>query len=133
MIWYFTTAKNLLKYKWKADFPSRSSYVTVHNQQCSLKNIKIKHWQMGATLYTGLAVQCHLTWQPSQNWNRGESQLLSRTFSPLSVSCSPTDTHYPIHPSHVAESTILVMFNLFPSVIPVFLNELSKWSHVLIQ
>lgn len=57
----------------------------VHNQQCSLKKIKIKHWQMGAALYIGLAVQRHLTWQPSQNWNRGESQLLSRTFSPLSV------------------------------------------------
>lgn len=82
---------------------------------------------MAVTFYIGHVVPCLLTWQSSQKRNRGESQLPSNAFSPLSPSLLLSAMRYPIHPIHMGGSTVLViMFNLFPTVSLVFSAKLSK-------
>lgn len=102
-------------------------FSTGQNLHLVLRDRKIKHWQMVVTFYTGHVELCHLTWQPSQKRNRGESQLLSRAFSPLPPSRSLSDTSYPISPSRTEGSRgLVIMFNLFSTVSLVLSVELSK-------
>lgn len=108
---------------------------TGQNLHRALKIEKIKHWQMAVTFYTGHVVPCHLTWQPSQKRNRGEiTAAVSHFLSPLSAPLAPRHAFAPSIGSTWGESAVLViMFNLFPTVSPVFLCWIIKaaWSRLL--
>lgn len=144
LYWHFAGAGKTSGFKWKVavSIPLRSSTCflfffsgTGQNLHRALKIEKIKHWQMAVTFYTGHVVPCHLTWQPSQKRNRGEiTAAVSHFLSPLSAPLAPRHAFAPSIGSTWGESAVLViMFNLFPTVSPVFLSWIIKaaWSRLL--